>query len=233
MGCVGTGLVWVLPHKEILEESGVMSANCWSTSGFGARPPPLLDTISLWISACPIDISAWINEHHFELNLKSPIQDPGNTFATLSLKFIWSSKPTSSQICKIRKIRHIISEHTLCPGTSFPDCTAFKLTLMHVHSNLSKWSSMQRHIWSSMNPREWTLSLSFFYFTGSQLLPSSSSRHWGLHTEKSLYLHPSNYTHLKMFIISRNQWSVHLLLTESYLHLPGFLPQFKVWTCWR
>jgi len=32
----------------------------------------------------------------------------------------------------------------------------------------------------------------------SQLLPSSSSRHWGLHTEKSLYLHHSNYTHLKM-----------------------------------
>lgn len=99
---------------------------------------------------------------------------------------------------------------------------------MHVHLNLSKWSSIQRHIWSSVNPREWTLRLSLSHSTGSHLLPSSSSRHWGLPTEKSPHLHPSNYTPENVHYLQKSvvSTSVSHRVSQTNLYTTQLLPRF-------
>ncbi len=71
----------------------------------------------------------------------------------------------------------------------------FWLDLHQTQSNLYRWFRMQRHDWSSANPKEL---MSHFYLspcTGSRLQLASSSRHWWLHIEQPQAQHPPTSTH--------------------------------------
>ncbi len=71
----------------------------------------------------------------------------------------------------------------------------FWLDFHHAQWNLYKWFRMQRHDWSSTNPKESMLHFSLSPCTGYRLRLTSSSRHWCLHIEQPQAQHPPTSTH--------------------------------------
>ncbi len=183
-------------------------------------------TVAVRISGCLADISVWMKEHHLQLNLANTellvfpatptlqhdftIQLGSSTITPSSsvrnLGVIFDDQLTfkdriakTARSCRfalhnIRKIRPFLTQ-----PWSFLDWTTamlFWLDFLHAQSNLYKWFRMQRHDWSSANPKGLMLHLSLSPWTGSQLQLVSSSRHWCLHIEQPQAQHPPTSTHL-------------------------------------
>ncbi len=103
----------------------------------------------------------------------------------------------------------------------------FWLDFHQTQSNLYKWFRMQRHDWSSTNPKEPMLHLSLSPCTGYRLQLASSSRHWCLHIEQphSLHLHTSTHYYESTSppevwdpLVSDASWYRH---REAQNHFPG------------
>ncbi len=76
---------------------------------------------------------------------------------------------------------------------------------------------MQRHDWSSTNPKEPMLHLSLSPCTGYQLQLASSSRHWCLHIEQPQAQHPPTSTHYYEFTSPPEVWDL-LVSDASWYH---------------
>ncbi len=98
----------------------------------------------------------------------------------------------------IRKIRPFLIEYAaqlLVQALVISRMDYSSALLAGLQSNLYKWFRMQRHDWSSTNPKEAMLHLSLPSSTGYQLQLASSSRHWCLHIEQPQAQHPPTSTH--------------------------------------
>ncbi len=94
---------------------------------------------------------------------------------------------------------HSMQHNFLSRPLSFLDWTTtmlFKLDLHNAQSNLYRGFRMQRHNWSSANPKGPMSNLSLSPCTGSRLQLTSSSRHWYLYIEQALTQHPHTSTPL-------------------------------------
>ncbi len=69
---------------------------------------------------------------------------------------------------------------------------------------------MQRHDWSSANPKEPMSHLSLSPCTGSRVQLASSSRHWCLHIEQPQAQHPPTSTHLWKSTSPQEVWDLRL-----------------------
>ncbi len=67
---------------------------------------------------------------------------------------------------------------------------------------------MQRHGWSSANPKEPMLHLSLSPCTGSHVQLASSSRHWCLHIEQPQAQHPLTSAHLWQSTSPQEVWDL-------------------------
>ncbi len=79
---------------------------------------------------------------------------------------------------------------------------------------------MQRHDWSSTNPKEPMLHLSLSPCTGYQLQLASSSRHWCLHIEQPQAQHPPTSTHYYESTSPPEVWDL-LVSDASWYCKPG------------
>ncbi len=92
----------------------------------------------------------------------------------------------------------------------------FWLDFHQTQSNLYKLFRMQRHDWSSTNPKEPMLHLSLSPCTGYQLQLVSSLRHWWLHIEQPQAQHPPTSTHYYEFTSPPEIWD--LLVSDASLY---------------
>ncbi len=93
----------------------------------------------------------------------------------------------------------------------------FWLDFHQTQSNLYKWFRMQRHDWSSTNPKEPMLHLSSSPCTGYRLQLASSSRHWCLHIEQPQAQHPPTSTHYYESTSPPEVWDL-LVSDASWYH---------------
>ncbi len=77
---------------------------------------------------------------------------------------------------------------------------------------------MQRHDWSTANPKEPTLHLSLSPCTGYQLQLASSSRHWCLHIEQPQGQHPPTSTHLWQSTSPQEAWDLRASVASWNQH---------------
>ncbi len=80
---------------------------------------------------------------------------------------------------------------------------------------------MQRHDWSSVNPKEPMLHLSLSPCTGYQLQLASSSRHWCLHIEQPQAQHPPTSTHYYESTSPPEVWDLLVSDASWYHHREG------------
>ncbi len=167
-------------------------------------------TVAARISGCLTDISAWMKEHHLQLNLAktehvvfpaTPTLQHGFTIqlssSTITLSSSIRNHCTTSERSSLSL--HRMQHNFLSRPLSFQDWTTAMLFWLDVHktqSNLYKWFRMQQHDWSSANPKGPMLHLSLSPCTGSRLQLTSSSRHWCLHIEQPQAQHLPTSTHL-------------------------------------
>ncbi len=143
----------------------------------------------------------------------------------------WPSKSTLQRLLDLAGLHYTTSDisgpfwksmlqNFLSRPLSFLDWTTAMLFWLDIHqtqSNLYKWFRMQRHDWSSMNPKEPMLLLSLCPCTGYQLQLASSSRHWCLHIEQPQAQHPPTSTHYYEFTSPPEVWDL-LVSDASWYH---------------
>ncbi len=106
---------------------------------------------------------------------------------------------------------HSMQHNFLSRPLSFLDWTTtmlFKLDLHNAQSNLYRGFRMQRHNWSSANPKGPMSNLSLSPCTGSRLQLTSSSRHWCLYIEQALTQHPHTSTPLWQSTSPQEVWDL-------------------------
>ncbi len=143
-------------------------------------------TVAARISGCLADISAWMKEHHLQLNLAKTelLVFP----ATSTLQHDFTIQLGSSTITPSPSVRNLgvifddqlTEQNFLSRPLSFLGWTTAMLFWLDFHqtqSNLYKLFRMQRHDWSSTSPKEPMLHHSLSPSTGYQLQLASSSRH--------------------------------------------------------
>ncbi len=143
-------------------------------------------TVAARISGCLADISAWMKEHHLQLNLAKTelLVFPG----TPTLQHDFTIQLGSSTITPSPSVRNLgvifedqlTEQNFLSRPLSFLGWTTAMLFWLDFHqtqSNLYKLFRMQRHDKSSTSPKEPMLHLSLSPSTGYQLQLASSSRH--------------------------------------------------------
>ncbi len=77
---------------------------------------------------------------------------------------------------------------------------------------------MQRHGWSSVNPKGPLSHLSLSPCTGSHVQLASSSRHWCLHIEQSQAQHPLTSTHYYESTSPQEVWDLRASDASCYHH---------------
>ncbi len=150
-------------------------------------------------------------QHDFTIQLASSTITPSNSVRNLGVIFddqltfkkhiAKTARSCRFALLNIRRSGpslHSMQCNLLSRPLSFLDWTTamlFKLDFHQTQSNLYKWFRIQRHNWSSANPKEHMSRLSLSPCTGYRLQLASSSRHWCLHIELPQAQHLPTSTH--------------------------------------
>ncbi len=191
-------------------------------------------------------ISAWMKEHHLQLNLAKTellvfpatptlqhdftIQLGSSTItpssSVINLGVIFDDQLTfkdhiakTARSCRfaLHNIRKIRPFLTEHAAQLLFQALFFWLDFHQTQSNLYKWFRMQRHDWSSTSQKEHMLHLSSSPFTGYQLQLASSSKHWCLHLEQPQAQYPPTSTHYYEFTSPPEVWDL-LVSDASWYH---------------
>ncbi len=169
-------------------------------------------------------------QHDFTIKLGSSIITSSTSVRNLGVSFddqltfkehiAKTARSCRFALHNIRKIRPFLIEYAaqlLVQALVISRMDYCNALLVGLQSNLYKWFRMQRHDWSSTNPKEAMLHLSLPSSTGYQLQLASSSRHWCLHIEQPQAQHPPTSTHYYKFTSPPEVWDL-LVSDASWYH---------------
>ncbi len=158
-------------------------------------------------------------QHDFTIQMDSATITPSSSVRDLGGNFQWPAhfQRPHCKNCSILPV--CIAQHQKDQALviSRLDYSNALLARLPAQSNLYRWFRMQRHDWSSANPKEPMSHLSLSPCTGSRLQLASSSRHRCLHIEQAQHP-PTSTPEAWELRVSNTSWCHH---REAQNRSPG------------